>query len=167
MSKSKRGDVWLGAAGLVVNQNNEWLVVKKRYGGLHGKWSLPAGFVEKDETIDQAALREVKEETGIDCDLIGMIGFRSGVIKGRVSDNMGVFLLRPLQGNQPILAQQDELYEAAWRSPEDLSSDGDASVMLHEMASYIVEEGLELIEDVDPGHIFGYTDYKLFFRHRE
>lgn len=166
MSRSKRGDVWLGAAGLVVNQQNEWLVVKKRYGGLHGKWSLPAGFVEKAETVDQAALREVKEETGIDCFVLGMIGFRSGVIKGRISDNMAVFLLRPIEDKQPIIAQQEELYEAAWRTPEDLSKDQEASVMLHEMASYIVEEGFEPIEDVDPGRIFGYTDYKLFFRHK-
>lgn len=166
MSKSKRGDVWLGAAGLVVNQKNEWLVVKKRYGGLHGKWSLPAGFVEKNETVDQAALREVKEETGIDCRLLGMIGFRSGVIKGRISDNMAVFLLSPIEDGQAIQAQQEELYEAAWRTPAELSIDEDASVMLHEMASYIVEEGFEPIEDVDPGHIFGYTDYKLFFRHK-
>ncbi|MGM0898667.1 MAG: NUDIX domain-containing protein [Bacillota bacterium] len=164
MSKSKRGDVWLGAAGLVVNKKQQWLVVKKRYGGLHGKWSLPAGFVEKDETVDQAALREVKEETGIDCVLLGMIGFRSGVIKGRVSDNMAVFLLHPLKEGQMLIAQQEELYEAAWRSPHELAKDEEASVMLHEMAAYVVEEGFEPIEDVDPGHIFGYTDYKLFFR---
>lgn len=164
MSASKRGDVWLGAAGLVVNNDGNWLVVKKRYGGLHGKWSLPAGFVEKDETIDQAALREVKEETGIDCALVGMIGFRSGVIKGKISDNMGVFLLRAIEGEQKIVPQAEELYEAAWRSPELLARDPEASVMLHEMATYIVEEGFEAIEDVDPGNIFGYTDYKLFFR---
>lgn len=164
MAKSKRGDVWLGAAGLVVNEAQQWLVVKKRYGGLHGKWSLPAGFVEKDETVDQAAMREVKEETGIDCRLLGMIGFRSGVIKEKISDNMAVFLLKPLTAGQKIIPQQEELYDAAWRSPEELAFDPDASVMLHEMAAYIVEEGFEPIENVDPGQIFGYTDYKLFFR---
>ena len=47
--------------------SGEWLVVMKRYGGLHAKWSFPAGFVSRDETIDQAILREVKEETGVAC----------------------------------------------------------------------------------------------------
>ncbi len=56
-------------------------------------WSIPAGFVEGDETADQAAIREVKEETGIDCRVEGMIGFRTGVLKGEISDNMGIFLL--------------------------------------------------------------------------
>ncbi|UJF28006.1 NUDIX domain-containing protein [Planococcus sp. 107-1] len=164
MKKSKRGNVWLGAAGLVVNSKNEWLVVKKRYGGLHGKWSLPAGFVNADETIDQAAMREVKEETGIDCTLFGLVGFRSGVIREEVSDNMGIFLLKPVDEQQRIKAQLDELYEAAWRSPEELSADPDASVMLHEMADFLLDEGFEAIEDVDPGDVFGYSSYKLFFK---
>ena len=164
MAKSKRGNVWLGAAGLVVNSSGQWLVVKKRYGGLHGKWSLPAGFVQGNETIDQAALREVKEETGIDCELIGMIGFRSGVIREEISDNMAIFLLKAIDEIQPVVAQLSELYEAGWQSPADLSTDEEASVMLHEMASYVVAEGLGLIKDVDPGHIFGYSDYRLFFK---
>lgn len=164
MATSKRGNVWLGAAGLVVNSKGQWLVVKKRYGGLHGKWSLPAGFVHGNETIDQAVLREVKEETGVDCQLIEMIGFRSGVIREEISDNMAIFLLKAKNEEQPIIAQLSELYEAGWLPPAKLSDDEEASVMLREMASYVLEEGLEPIEDVDPGKIFGYSDYKLFFK---
>ncbi|EIM08165.1 MutT/NUDIX family protein [Planococcus antarcticus DSM 14505] len=164
MATNKRGNVWLGAAGLVVNSKGQWLVVKKRYGGLHGKWSLPAGFVDGTETIGQAALREVKEETGIDCELIGMIGFRSGVIQEKVSDNMAIFLLKAQNEEQPITAQLSELYSADWLLPAELSNDAEASVMLREMASCVLEEGLKPIEDVDPGKIFGYSDYKLFFK---
>lgn len=164
MGNCKRGKVWLGVAGLVINSRKEWLVVKKRYGGLDGKWSLPAGFVEGTETVDQAVLREVKEETGIDCDVLGMIGFRSGVIREEISDNMAVFLLGAKNEGQRISPQLSELYEAAWRSPVVLANDSSTSVMLREMSSYILEEGFQTIEDVDPGKVFGYSDYKLFFR---
>jgi ADP-ribose pyrophosphatase YjhB (NUDIX family) len=164
MTKQKRGNVWLGAAGLVVNSKNEWLVVKKRYGGLNGKWSLPAGFVMANETIDQAAVREVKEETGINCQLLGMIGFRTGVIREEVSDNMAIFLLKAVDENQGIAIQFSELYDAAWLSPVDLAKDDAVSVMLHEMVDYVLEEGFQAIEDVDPGEVFGYSTYKLFFK---
>lgn len=164
MATNKRGNVWLGAAALVVNSEGQWLVVKKRYGGLHGKWSLPAGFVEGTETIDQTALREVKEETGIECEVIRMIGFRSGVIQGKVSDNMAIFLLKAKNEKQPIRAQLAELYSADWLMPAELSNDAEASVMLKEMVSYVLEDGLEPIENVDPGKVFGYSDYKLFFK---
>ncbi|MDN7243602.1 NUDIX hydrolase [Planococcus sp. N028] len=164
MTKNKRGNVWLAAAGLVVNSQREWLVVKKRYGGLKGKWSLPAGFVMASETIDQAVLREVQEETGMDCDVQGMIGFRSGVIRQEISDNMAIFLLKAQDENQPFTVQESEIYEAAWISPEALAKNEEVSVMLHEMAAYVTEEGFQAIEDVDPGEVFGYSLYKLFFK---
>lgn len=73
MRKSK---VWLGVSGIVTNQKGEWLVLKKQYSGLKGKWSFPAGFVEACESIDDAIIREVKEETGIDCEVEGILGVR-------------------------------------------------------------------------------------------
>ena len=62
-----RGKVWLGAAAIVENTKGEWLLVKKTYGGLKGKWSLPAGFVQEAETVTTTAKREVLEETAIVC----------------------------------------------------------------------------------------------------
>ena len=61
--KKDRGKVWLGVCAIVENTQGEWLVVKKSYSGLKGRWSLPAGFVQEGETINEAVVREVKEET--------------------------------------------------------------------------------------------------------
>ena len=52
MSRKNGRNVWLGAAGLVVNGEGQWLVVRKNYGGLKGLWSIPAGFVDGGETAD-------------------------------------------------------------------------------------------------------------------
>ena len=48
------------AGGLVFNQKNEILAIYRL-----GKWDLPKGKVEKGETINEAALREVEEECGV------------------------------------------------------------------------------------------------------
>ena len=164
MSKQERGNVWLGVAGLVINKRGDWLVVKKRYGGLKGRWSLPAGFVNPDETIDQAVLREVLEETSVDCTVLSMIGFRSGVLQGKISDNMAIFLLAPLEENPIIQAQLSELYEVRWMLPTDLVNDPEASVMLYEIAKSSLKDGFPTIEGIDPGEVFGYTSYKLFIK---
>ncbi|WP_195715151.1 NUDIX hydrolase [Ancylomarina sp. 16SWW S1-10-2] len=48
------------AGGLVFNEKDEILAIHRL-----GKWDLPKGKVEKDETVDEAALREVEEECGV------------------------------------------------------------------------------------------------------
>ena len=40
-----------------------------------GDWCIPAGFMEWDEHPQQTAIREIKEETGLDVSIIRMIGF--------------------------------------------------------------------------------------------
>ncbi|TQR18374.1 NUDIX hydrolase [Psychrobacillus vulpis] len=163
MAREDRGSIWLGVAGVVVNNRGEWLVVKKRYGGLHGRWSFPAGFVNKDETVDEAVCREVLEETGVVCTVQKMIGFRSGVIQHKISDNMAIFLLSPKEEAPILQAQLSELYEVKWVHPNDLLVDKDASVMIRELAQNTMNSGFMKIEGINPGDIFGYNSYKLFF----
>lgn len=48
------------AGGVVLNQKNEMLFIFRR-----GRWDLPKGKIDNEETEQQAALREVTEETGL------------------------------------------------------------------------------------------------------
>ena len=154
-------NVWLAVAGLVVNEEGKWLVVKKKYGGLKGAWSLPAGFVKADETADEAVLREVKEKTGIDTEIIGLAGLRSGVLKGEISDNMLIFLLRPV--SMVVTPQLEELSAAAFLSIEDILKTENRSRMLEELVNMDPGKVRAMKEGLNPGDQFGYTSYKLFF----
>ena len=42
-----------------------------------GHWSFPAGYVDRGEVVEEGALREVKEETGLDVELDGFVGIYS------------------------------------------------------------------------------------------
>lgn len=50
----------IAAGGLVTNEHNELLMIFRR-----GKWDLPKGKLDEGETIEECAVREVEEETGI------------------------------------------------------------------------------------------------------
>ncbi|MBC5823898.1 MAG: NUDIX hydrolase [Candidatus Eremiobacteraeota bacterium] len=86
-------------------------------------WSLPKGHVEPHETIEQAATREVKEETGIDATIVaGLSDIRYWFYSDRVKHNKVVhfYLMRYLGGlPTPQLAEVDE---TAWFPLPDLPS---------------------------------------------
>ena len=55
-------------------KNDEILLVKRAFEPAKGEWSLPGGFIELGETPEDAAKRELKEETNLDGKAIKLIG---------------------------------------------------------------------------------------------
>ncbi len=61
----------------VVIDGDKILLVKRKYEPFKGKWALPGGRVECGERVEDAALRELKEETGIDAELVTLLSVYS------------------------------------------------------------------------------------------
>lgn len=59
--------------GAVVIKDDQVLLIKRGKPPKAGQWSLPGGAQELGERVFEGARREVKEETGIDVDVIGLI----------------------------------------------------------------------------------------------
>ena len=52
-------------------------LIKRKNPPYKGSWALPGGFVEYGETVESAAIRETKEETGLDVILGDIVGVYS------------------------------------------------------------------------------------------
>jgi 8-oxo-dGTP diphosphatase len=61
------------AAALILDQTRRVLLVKRKYEPSQGMWCLPIGFAEMGETIAEAALRELREESGVEGRIIRLI----------------------------------------------------------------------------------------------
>lgn len=59
---------------VVLDQAQRTLLVKRSVEPKKGYWCLPGGFVELDESPDNAALRELKEETGLSGQIESLLG---------------------------------------------------------------------------------------------
>ena len=70
---------YVGVGGLVLNKDKtKMLCIQERrpsveFGAL---WKMPGGLVENGESIEEAAIREVWEETGVRANFKGILGFR-------------------------------------------------------------------------------------------
>ncbi|MCD6515240.1 MAG: NUDIX domain-containing protein [Candidatus Asgardarchaeia archaeon] len=60
-----------------INDNLEFVLISRKNEPFKNYWALPGGFIEYGETAEQAAIREMKEETGLDVQVIDLVGVYS------------------------------------------------------------------------------------------
>ncbi len=66
-------------AQVYVKKDNKILMVQENKEGIKGKWNMPAGKLEDNESIIDAAIRETKEETNIDINIKGLIAIQETI----------------------------------------------------------------------------------------
>lgn len=66
------------AAVVLVEQEKRLLMVRRGVEPALGRWAFPSGYVDRGETVEDAAMREVEEETGLVVRLSGLLGLYSG-----------------------------------------------------------------------------------------
>ncbi|XP_030467670.1 nudix hydrolase 8-like isoform X1 [Syzygium oleosum] len=110
----------VGVGGFVVNDKNEVLVVQEKYcpPTCLGLWKLPTGFILESEEIFAGAVREVKEETGIDTEFMEVIAFRHvHNVAFQKSDLFFICMLKPL--STQIVVDNFEIEAAKWMPLEE------------------------------------------------
>src|SRR5207244_4376997 len=58
---------------VIIEDHKKVLLMKRALSPLKGYWCLPGGYIRYSETPEVAAVREVKEETGLDVDVNGLV----------------------------------------------------------------------------------------------
>lgn len=107
------------AGGLVVNERGSVLLIRARDLRDRPVWTLPKGALNPGETSVDAALREVREETGYRCEVVRELEAvtywfqRSGQ---RIRKTVRWFLMRPLE---KVGDHDHEVDEVAWAEPEE------------------------------------------------
>ena len=121
-------------AGVIIPVDGKLVMIKRNLEPGMGRWTFPAGFVDRGEVVEDAAVREAKEETGLDVELTRLLGIfsRTGdtnilvVYEGRVvggtleagdeAQDAGAFDLDDLP---PLAFQRDVGIIDQWRNKVD------------------------------------------------
>jgi len=97
--------------GAVVVEDDDLLLIRRGHGPAAGEWSVPGGRVEPGETLAEAVLRELEEETGVE----GLCGPLLGWVERIEEDHHLVildFTVTLLDRQEPVAG--DDAVEAAW-----------------------------------------------------
>ncbi len=102
---------------LVVEREGKLLLVQEADPEIYGLWNQPAGHVEPGETFEACALREAREETGYDVELVGLQAIYYNVAAGDEDINI-CFRARPIgEARYPL---EPDVLGTRWFSREEL-----------------------------------------------
>lgn len=94
----------------LVERDGKFLIIQEGKSGRSGRYNLPGGHIDNTETIAEAAVREVKEETGYDVELTGFLGMYQSVFADKELSVAGpVFLGKVVGGESQASAEHPEV----------------------------------------------------------
>lgn len=105
----------IGVRGLVANEAGDLLLVQHCYG--RRSWFLPGGGHRRDESPEDALVREIREETGLEVAVTGLVGvyYYTG---GYKRDNIYIFECRRVGGDVKHVG--GEIADIGWFPPDAL-----------------------------------------------
>ncbi|MFA6445631.1 MAG: NUDIX hydrolase [Candidatus Paceibacterota bacterium] len=96
-------------AGAIIKKDGKYLLLQEKQPRAYGLWNFPAGKVDVGESTEQAAIREVKEESGYDVELIRQINIFHGTATSVVKH---IFEGKIIGGE--LKFPEDEIMDAQW-----------------------------------------------------
>ena len=111
------------AVSAAIFHDGRVLIVRRARPPAYGLYTLPGGGVELGETLEQAVVREVREETALEVEPVELVGFRQAIARdgaGRVERHFVIlpFAARWIAGE---ISLNEELAEAHWLAPAELA----------------------------------------------
>jgi len=118
---------------VVVNDAGEILLIRRSD---NDNWALTGGAIDLGESVAQAAIRETKEETGIDCEITGLVGIYSDpkhiilyTSNGEARQEFSIVLTARAIGGHPTPSAEST--EVRWIAPAEIQHhDMDGSMRL-------------------------------------
>jgi ADP-ribose pyrophosphatase YjhB (NUDIX family) len=111
------------AVSAAIIRDGKVLIVRRARPPAEGLFTLPGGAVETGERLTEAVVREVREETRLEIEPVGLAGFREVIVRdngGRIERHFVVlcFAARYVAG-QPLA--NEELADIRWMDPEEIA----------------------------------------------
>ena len=123
-------------AGVVLKEENKYFLIQEKQPKAYGLWNFPAGRVDVGESIEQTAVREVKEESGYNIDLIKELKIFHETATSVVKH---VFEGKIIGGELKI--PEDEILDAKWFTFDEIK------LMKDKLRSNWVIETISILEE--------------------
>jgi 8-oxo-dGTP diphosphatase len=122
-------------AGAVIIENEKLLLVQEAEAPFTGKWNFPIGKVELNEKLTDAAVRETKEETGYDVELVGFLGIYQNIPSSDINVVITMFTAKVFGGE--LNCDNKEILQCKWFTRDDFGKLEDSDLFDVEMRNVV------------------------------
>lgn len=138
--------------GGVIEKDGKYILVQEAKKKCYGKWNLPAGHLEFNESLEQGAIREIKEETGCDVKLDGVCYIANRLLE----DDLGMIIIFNARiVNEDIKFNKDEILDVKWFDYDEIIDKADDELREASLKKAIMNQKNNFIVPMDIVDVLG------------
>lgn len=136
--------------GGIIEKDGKVLLVQEKQEECYGKWNIPAGHLDCNESLIEGAIREIKEETGCTVELTGVANIANRVLEDDIFIQI-TFTTKLL--NEDIRIDPEEILDVKWFDINDILNNMDSELrnlnFIKKPIENIIQNKIALIDIVN------------------
>ena len=100
--------------GVCVRKDGKVLMGKRKGGWMPGTWAFPGGKLDMNEELETCAIREIKEETGIEIKNVRFATFTNDIDRGARMHYLTLFYVADWKAGEPEVLEPNKCEEWKW-----------------------------------------------------
>jgi 8-oxo-dGTP diphosphatase len=106
--------------GIILNKDYEILLIKRGRDPFKGEYAIPGGFIDWNETAKEAVVREIKEETNLEVEVVDFLNYYDSIKRDKKRRTISLVFICRITGDINNVKAGDDAAEHGWFKVDNL-----------------------------------------------
>ena len=132
--------------GGIIEKEGKYLLVQEAKEKCYEKWNFPAGHLDFNESLEQGAIREIKEETGCDVKLDGVCYVANRILE---DDLFVMIVFNAKLINENIEFDKEEILDVKWFDYDEIVNKMESMLRGNYVRTAVINQNNNLVAPID------------------
>ena len=132
--------------GGIIEKEGKYLLVQEAKKKCYEKWNFPAGHLDFNESLEQGAIREIKEETGCDVKLDGVCYIANRILE---DDLFVMIVFNAKLINENIEFDKEEILDVKWFDYDEIVNKMESMLRGNYVRTEVINQNNNLVAPID------------------
>ena len=132
--------------GGIIEKEGKYLLVQEAKKKCYEKWNFPAGHLDFNESLEQGAIREIKEETGCDVKLDGVCYVANRILE---DDLLVMIVFNAKLINENIQFDKEEILDVKWFDYDEIVNKMESMLRGNYVRTAVINQNNNLVAPID------------------